>query len=141
MLLQQLVLVLELVLLLPLLLRAAPQQCVTLIPGHVRPRWRIAISIVHRFLKKNRRGRERRTQLSSATNRPKGLIDFTMNFPLCATAAAAAAPLDFARDGGGDLDFVERGWGQWRARGEKRCAGRRGCGFGCMPLWAWALWM
>ncbi len=53
-LLQQLVLVL--VLLLPLVLRAAPQQCVTLMPGHVRPRWRIAISIVHRFLKKNAGG-------------------------------------------------------------------------------------
>ena len=64
-LLQQLVLVL----LLPLLLRAAPQQCVTLMPGHVRPRWRIAISIVHRFLIKNPQGgRERH---NSAFVRPQ----------------------------------------------------------------------
>jgi hypothetical protein len=37
-------------------------------PGHVRPRWRIAISIVHRCLKKRRE----RESVQLSTNRPKG---------------------------------------------------------------------
>lgn len=34
------------------LLRAAPTQCVTLMPGHVRPERRVVVSIIHRLLKK-----------------------------------------------------------------------------------------
>ena len=32
------------------LLRAAPTQCVTLMPGHVRSEWRVVVSIIHRLL-------------------------------------------------------------------------------------------
>lgn len=31
------------------LLRAAPTQCVTLMPGYVWPEWRVVVSIIHRF--------------------------------------------------------------------------------------------
>jgi hypothetical protein len=49
----QLVLVLQVL----VLLRAAPRQRETLTPGHVWPRWRIVISIVHRFLQHKTQGR------------------------------------------------------------------------------------
>ena len=42
----------EQLLVLYLPLRTTPPQCVTLEPGHERSRWRIVVTIVYRFLKK-----------------------------------------------------------------------------------------
>jgi hypothetical protein len=64
---------------------------------------------------------------------------FTMSFSSCAFFAALA--LATRGDDGGDV-LVECAceWGRGCARAAWRYAGRRGCGCGCGPLWARALW-
>ena len=55
------------------LLRAAPTQCVTLVPGYVWPEWRVVVSIIHRFLQDTtttqQRGWSRLSFSSPPTNR------------------------------------------------------------------------
>ena len=126
-------------------LRTTPPQCVTLEPGHERSRWRIVVTIVHRFLKKRDviKGRYSDIQLSSAGTRlkkrggPKVDNDgFTINVPLGSTGTVAAFALvgkGGGGGGGGGGGRVERGRrGRCgRPGGTAHCPGRRAC----TPLW------
>lgn len=105
------------------LLRAAPTQCVTLMPGHARPEWRVAVSIIYRFLKTHKGDLAFVHQVKARRPYQRHTISFS---------SCAAAFTLFDDDGG----LLERGRALWCTRGGAWNAGRRGRG----PLWAWTLW-
>jgi hypothetical protein len=74
-------------------------------PGHIRPRWRVVVAIVHRFLHAKTGGVQLCPSIADNVLRAWEADRFTMSFP----SPCALAGDDGGSDEGDDLEERERG--------------------------------